>query len=61
MTEIGVATLAYLALGIGTVIWARYDRWIETIRWWHVLFWPAILIGYGLILLGFWMAGSDRR
>lgn len=58
ITAFAVGVLVYLAAGLAVVSFAKRDHWIESVRWWHVVFWPVVLIGYGLVLLGFWMAGD---
>jgi hypothetical protein len=60
MTTTLVILGAYLAIGIGVALFAKRDRWIETIRWWHVVLWPVIPLHYGLVTLLFWMAGRNR-
>jgi hypothetical protein len=50
----------YLAIGVGVALFMRYERFVDTFRWWHLLTWPLIVVYFIVITFMFFMA-QDRR
>lgn len=53
-----MGALAYLAVGVVVARQAARIEFTTKCRWWHVVLWPLIPVYYGIVLLGFWMAGD---
>lgn len=61
MTTTLAIVAIWLVVGVLVAFAAKYENWTSAIRWWHVVFWPLLPIGWVIVLIGFWMAGSTRR
>ena len=55
-----MGALAYLGAGVAVASYSAKHEFTLSVRWWHVVFWPVIPLGYGFVTLGFWMAGKDH-
>jgi amino acid transporter len=55
-----LAIMAHLAIGIGVAALAKHASWIDSMRWWHVAFWPLIPLYWALVLVLLWMGGRNR-
>lgn len=52
-----LSALAWLGAGLSAAVLMRREQFTSAFRWWHVVFWPALLIGWVLTLIGFRMVG----
>jgi hypothetical protein len=56
----GFCALAYLGAGFAVASCSARHEFTLSVRWWHVVFWPAIPAYFVLVTALLWMAGRNR-
>ena len=51
-----MAALAYLGVGVAIACYSARHEFTLSVRWWHVVFWPAIPAFFVLVMILLWMA-----